>query len=391
MIDLNLLTYMNDEVRRTPTQFHRYMYSRIPWEDRMIGLVGPRGVGKSTMVKQYMMKQPDYDKWLYISADHTYFTTHTLEEVARQWVMEGGRHIIIDEIHKYPGWSRELKQIYDSLSTLQTIFTGSSVLDIHKGVADLSRRVLMFSMQGLSFREYLSMTHGIDFPVYSLNEIINHRVEVPLDFHPLPLFREYLQKGYYPFSSLPGYDIRLQQIMAQTIEVDIPQYAGMNVATSRKLRRLLSVLSQSAPYKPNMSNLCVELSVSKNDLPDYLVYLEMAGMIGQLRDDTGGFRGLGKVEKIYIDNPNLMIALGSDKANVGNIRETFFYNQMRVKNDLVSSKITDFRIGDTIFEVGGAKKGKKQLAGNPNGVVVRDDIEYGAGEIVPLWTFGLNY
>lgn len=391
MIDLNLLTYMNEEVRRTPLEFHRYMYDKIPWEDRLIGLVGPRGVGKSTMVKQFMIEQPDRDKWLYVSADHTYFLENSLVDVARHWVMEGGRHFIIDEIHKYPGWSRELKQIYDSMPTLQVIFTGSSVLDIHKGVTDLSRRALMFSMQGLSFREYLSLRHNVDLPVYSLEDILNSRVNLPLDFHPLPLFREYLQTGYYPFSHLPGYDIRLQQVMAQTIEVDIPQYAGMKVSTSRKLRRLLAVLSQSAPYKPNMSNLCVELSVSKNDLPDYLLFLEMAGMIGQLRDDTGGLRGLGKVEKIYIDNPNLMFALKSDLANKGNLRETFFYNQMRVNNDLLSSKITDFRIGDAIFEVGGAKKGKKQLAGNPNGIVVRDDIEVGAPAIVPLWHFGLNY
>ncbi len=391
MIDLNLVTYMEDALRRTPTGVHRYMYSRILWNDRMIGIVGPRGVGKSTMVKQYMLKQSDRDKWLYVSADHSYFSNHSIAEIARQWVMEGGTHLIVDEIHKYAGWSKELKQIYDSLSTLQIIFTGSSILDINHGAADLSRRTLMFSMQGLSFREYLSMFHNIEVPVYSLSEILDHKVDIPLDFHPIPYFREYLRKGYYPFSNLPGYDIRLQQTMNLTMEVDIPQYAGMNVATSRKLRRLLSILAKSAPYKPNMSNLCTELSVSKNDLPNYLVYLEMAGMIGQLRDEAGGLRGLGKVEKIFIDNTNLMYALGSDSANIGNIRETFFYNQMRVNNELVSSKITDFKIDDKIFEVGGAKKGSRQLEGDPTGIVVRDDIEYGHGQFIPLWHFGLNY
>lgn len=391
MIDLNLVTYMEDELRRTPTKFHRYMYPRIIWDDRMVGIVGPRGVGKSTMVKQRLLDQPDRDKWLYVSADHSYFADHTIAGIAQEWVKEGGQHLIIDEIHKYPGWSRDLKQIYDSLPTLQTIFTGSSVLDINKGAADLSRRALMFFMQGLSFREYLQMSHEMEMPAYSLDEILNHEVKLPLDFHPLPLFREYLRKGYYPYSNLPGYDIRLQQTISLTLDVDIPQYARMNVATSRKLRRLLSLLAQSAPYKPNMSNLSTELSVSKNDLPNYLVYLEMAGMIGQLRDETGGFRGLGKVEKIFIDNPNLMYALGSDMTNVGNLRETFFYNQMRVNNDVMSAKSTDFRIGDTIFEVGGAKKGVRQLEGNPNGIVVRDDIEYGHGQFIPLWHFGLNY
>ena len=391
MTDFNLITYMNEELRRTPTAFRRYMYDRILWEDRMIGLVGPRGVGKSTMVKQHILLQPDREQWLYVSADNSYFYNHTLIDLADEWVKENGRHLIIDEVHKYKGWSRELKQIYDTHPELQVIFTGSSVLDIHQGVADLSRRVLMFHMQGLSFREYLKMSKEVDFPVYSLEDILHHKVELPLDFHPLPLFREYLAKGYYPFSHLPGYELRLQQVMTQTLEVDIPQYAGMNVSTSRKLARLLAILSESAPYKPNMGNLTVELSVSKNDLPDYLVYLEKAGLIAQLRDDTGGLRGLGKVEKIFIDNTNLMYALKGKNTNIGSVRETFFYNQMRVNNDVIAAKNTDFRIDGHIFEVGGAKKGQKQLENDPNGIVVRDDIEFGHANIIPLWHFGLNY
>lgn len=390
-MDLKLITYMKEELRRTPMNFKRYMYDRIIWHDRMVGLVGARGVGKSTMVKQYLLSQSNQSEWLYVSADNSYFFNHSLVELAGEWIQNNGKHLIIDEIHKYAGWSRELKEIYDTHSDLQVIFTGSSILDIYQGAADLSRRVLLFQMQGLSFREYLMMQKGISFPVYSLSDILNHKVEVPVDFHPLPYFKEYLRCGYYPFSTEPGYDIRLQQIMMQTIEVDIPQYAGMNVSTSRKLARLLAILSESAPYKPNMKSLSVELSVSKNDLPNYLVYLEKAGMIALLRDETGGLRGLGKVEKIYIDNANLMYALQSDSTNIGSVRETFFYNQMRVNNDVVSSKVTDFRIGENIFEVGGATKGRRQLEGNPHGIVVRDDIEYGYSNIVPLWQFGLNY
>lgn len=382
---------MKEELRRTPTSFLRYMYNRILWQARMIGLVGPRGVGKSTMVKQHILRQPDRERWLYISADNLYFYNHTLTGLADEWVKENGEHLIIDEVHKYKGWSRELKQIYDTHPELQIIFTGSSILDIHQGAADLSRRALVFQMQGLSFREYLKMSKDIELPTYSLEEILNQKVELPLDFHPLPYFREYLSKGYYPFSEQPGYELLLQQIMNQTLEVDIPQYAGMNVSTSRKLARLLAILSESAPYKPNMSNLTVELKVSKNDLPDYLVYLEKAGMISQLRDETGGFRGLGKVEKIFIDNTNLMYALKGSRANIGSVRETFFYNQMRVNNEVVSAKHTDFRIGDSIFEVGGAKKGSRQLEGDPKGFVVRDDIEFGHSNIIPLWQFGLNY
>lgn len=391
MIDLQLIDFMREELAHTPREFHRYMYDRILWEDRMIGIVGPRGVGKSTMVKQYLLSRPDPERWLYVTADHSWFATHTLTELADDLIKDGGLHLIIDEVHKYDGWSRELKQIYDTHATLQVIFTGSSVLDIYHGAADLSRRALMFHMYGLSFREYLSMFKGINLPVYNLNEIIENKVELPTDYHPLPDFREYLRKGYYPFSSLPGYDIRLQQIMQQTLEVDIPQYAGMNAATAKKLRRLLGLLSESAPYKPNMTSLGQELRVSKNDLPNYLAYLEKGGMIGLLRDETGGMRGLGKVEKVYVDNPNLMYALQGESTDIGNVRETFFYNQMRVNNEIVSSKITDFRIGEHIFEIGGSKKGKRQLEGDPKGIVVRDDIEYGHAPFIPLWHFGLNY
>lgn len=382
---------MEEELRRTPLEFHRYMYDRVIWEDRMIGIIGPRGVGKSTMVKQFILSHPDRQDWLYVSADHTYFSSSTLTDLADEFVKEGGRYLVIDEIHKYHGWSRELKQIYDSHAGLNVIFTGSSILDIKKGSADLSRRVLIFEMQGLSFREYLKLFKNIDLPVYTLDEILAHKVTLPSDIHPLPLFREYLIRGYYPFCSLPGYDIRLQQVIAQTMEVDIPQFAGMNVSTARKLRKMLDIISKMAPFKPSFMNLATELKVSKNDVPDYMLYLEQAGMIGQLRDDTGGIRGLGKVEKVYIDNPNLMNVLAGDEPNKGNMRETFFFNQMRVSNDVISSRISDFRIGDITFEVGGAKKGKKQLAGAETGIVVRDDIEYGYHEFVPLWQFGLNY
>lgn len=382
---------MEEELRRTPLEFHRYMYDRVIWEDRMIGIIGPRGVGKSTMVKQFILSHPDRQDWLYVSADHTYFSSSTLTDLADEFVKEGGRYLVIDEIHKYHGWSRELKQIYDSHAGLNVIFTGSSILDIKKGSADLSRRVLIFEMQGLSFREYLKLFKNIDLPVYALDEILAHKVTLPSDIHPLPLFREYLTRGYYPFCSLPGYDIRLQQVIAQTMEVDIPQFAGMNVSTARKLRKMLDIISKMAPFKPSFMNLATELKVSKNDVPDYMLYLEQAGMIGQLRDDTGGIRGLGKVEKVYIDNPNLMNVLAGDEPNKGNMRETFFFNQMRVSNDVISSRISDFQIGDITFEVGGAKKGKKQLAGAETGIVVRDDIEYGYHEFVPLWQFGLNY
>lgn len=391
MIDDSLYAYMNEMLRQTPVSFHRYMYNRINWDDRLVGITGPRGIGKSTLVLQHILQHANRDTHLYVSADHTHFSTHSLAGLADAFVKEGGTHLYIDEIHKYKGWSRELKQIYDVHPDLHTVFTGSSVLDIRKGEADLSRRALIYHMQGLSFREYLGLFHRMDVPAYTLDEILAHKVNLPELPHPLPLFRDYLRKGYYPFSADSGFELRMEQVISQTVESDIPQYADMKASTARKLKQMLLIVSRLAPYKPSIENLAVEIGVSKNNVPDYLVYLERAGMVGQLRDDTGGLRGLGKVEKIYIDNPNLMSVLAGGKPDTGNLRETFFYNQMRVENEIRASRKSDFVIGDHTFEIGGPKKGKKQLEQVPGGIIVKDDLEYGHGITVPLWQFGLNY
>ena len=391
MIDNSLYEYMDTMLKQAPAGMKRYIYDDIAWDARMVGIVGPRGVGKSTMILQYILAHQDRSKMLYVSADTVYFSSHSIIETADAFVKEGGEHLFIDEIHKYKNWSKELKQLYDVHPKLRITFTGSSVLDIYKGEADLSRRALIYTMQGLSFREYLELFHGISSRAYSLEEILNHQVSVSELEHPLPLFRDYLKRGYYPFANEIGFEYRMQQVIGQTTETDIPQYADMKASTARKLKQMLSVISSLAPYKPNADNLARELSVSKNNVPDYLVYLEMAEMIGQLRDDTGGLRGLGKVEKVYIDNPTLMTVLAGGNPDIGNMRETFFYNQMRVNNDIISSRESDFRIGKYTFEVGGKKKGKKQIEDIPNGIIVRDEIEVGHGIIVPLWMFGMNY
>ena len=391
MIDTMLSDYMQEQLKLVSTGFLRYKYHSIDWSLRMIGLVGPRGVGKSTLVLQHILKEKENQNALYISADRSYFAQHTLTEVASEFVKEGGTHLYIDEIHKYPQWSVELKEIYDGHPSLHVMFTGSSVLDLLRGQADLSRRAVMYTMQGLSFREYLELFHGIKFPVYSLDEIIYNKVDDSVLLHPLPLFRQYLRDGYYPFSKEGGFLSRLDQIVVQTLESDIPQFASMSVSTGRKLRRLMAIVAQSAPFKPDYSGIANALGVSRNVLPDYFLYMERAGMVGQLRDETGGLRSLGKVEKVFVDNPNLMFLLGKENANTGNIRETFFYNQTREVCDVISSKVSDFVIGDYTFEVGGKSKGKKQIKDVPNGYVVKDDIEYGFGRTLPLWTFGLMY
>lgn len=390
-MDIILTAYMEGQLQQTLSPFHRYMYSQISWQSRMFGLVGPRGVGKSTMILQYIKEHREEKNMFYVSADHLYFSSHTLVELVDDFAREGGEQIFIDEIHKYENWSRELKQIYDSHPNVKIGFTGSSVLDIYKGSADLSRRAPIFMMQGLSFREYLMLFHQIDVPVYSFKDILEQKSKLPTVAHPLPLFRDYLKRGYYPFSGEGDFELRLRQVVNQSMEVDIPLYANMNASTGRKLKKLLAVIAQSVPFKPVMDSIATVVGVSRNVLPDYFLYMEQAGMIVQLRDDTGGIRGVGKVEKVYLDNPSLAYLLGGEAADIGNIRETFFYNQMRVTKDVISSRISDFEIEGKTFEVGGKRKGKKQITDAEEGYVVKDDIEFGSGNIIPLWTFGLTY
>lgn len=390
-MDISLIEFMESQLKQTTSTFHRYMYDQISWESRMFGLVGPRGVGKSTMILQYIKEHRDFRHILYIGADHLYFSSHTLVETVDEFAKEGGEQIFIDEIHKYENWSRELKQIYDSHPDVKVGFTGSSVLDIYKGFSDLSRRAPIFMMQGLSFREYLKLFHNIEVSVYTLEDILELKAVLTDVNHPLPLFRDYLKRGYYPFSGESDFEIRLRQVINQTMEVDIPQFANMNASTGRKLKKLLAVIAQSVPFKPVMDSLATVVGVSRNVLPDYFLYMEQAGMIGQLRDDTGGIRGVGKVEKVYLDNTNMAYLLGSKTTDVGNIRETFFYNQMRVVSDVISSRISDFEIDGKTFEVGGKNKGKKQITDAKEGYVLKDDIEYGSDNIIPLWAFGLMY
>lgn len=343
------------------------------------------------MLRQYILQHKNDDKFLYVSADHIYFSDHSLATLADDFVLEGGTHLVIDEIHKYKGWSRELKQIYDIYPALKVTFSGSSVLDILKGEADLSRRAVVVTMQGMSFREYLEFDHNIRLPRMSIEQILDHTLRIDPGFHPMSYFRDYLSSGYYPFHKIDNFDVRMQQIVSQTTESDIPLFAGMNAATGRKLKQMLYVISRLAPYKPNFENLSTELGVSKNNVPDYLAYLEKGGMIGMLRDDTPGMRSVGKVEKVYIDNPTLMTVLADNVPDIGNLKETFFYNQTRVVLPVSSSKESDFRIYTHTFEVGGAGKGKRQLAGVSDGWVVRDNIETGFDRFLPLWEFGLLY
>ncbi len=378
-------------LQNTPTDFKRYLYEKVSWDSRMIGIIGARGVGKTTMILQHIKEDLDNKKALYVSADDMYFGNNRLVDLADDFYKNAGEYLFIDEIHKYTDWSRELKNIYDSFPALKVVFTGSSVLDILKGSADLSRRAIIYKLQGLSFREYLKFFHDYDTEVYSLQQIIANEVKLTNIQHPLPLFNDYLKRGYYPFGTESEMNLRLGQIIVQTLETDIPQYANLNVGTSRKLKRLLSIIAESVPFKPNFSKIAEIINVSRNSLDDYFSYMEKAGLIGQLRNETSGIRGLGKVDKVYLDNTNIIFNLVGDKSNTGNIRETFFYNQMRVMNDVISSKQADFVIDNYTFEVGGKNKQQKQIEKDDKSFVVKDDIEFGYLNVIPLWAFGFNY
>lgn len=378
-------------LQNTTTDFKRYLYNNVSWESRMIGIVGARGVGKTTMILQYIKQNLNSKNALYVSADDMYFGENRLIDLADEFYKHAGEYLFIDEIHKYKNWSRELKNIYDSFPGLKVVFIGSSVLDILKGSADLSRRAIIYTMQGLSFREYLVFFHNYDIEVHSLQQIIKNEVKLDNIQHPIPLFKDYLKRGYYPFGVESEFNIRLGQIIVQTLETDIPQYANLNVGTSRKLKRLLSIIAESVPFKPNFTKIAAIINVSRNSLDNYFLYMEQAGVIGQLRNETGGIRSLGKVDKVYLDNTNIIYNLVGDQSNVGNIRETFFFNQMRVNNEVVSSKTADFVVDSFTFEVGGGNKQKKQIENDGKSFVVRDDIEFGYQNIIPLWAFGLNY
>lgn len=381
----------NRKLSETPLDLIRYKYQDIKWDGRALGLVGPRGVGKSTMLLQHIKMHLQPQHTLYVSADHLYFASHTLVDLADRFYKMGGKHLFIDEIHKYEGWSVEIKQIYDSYADLQIVISGSSILEITKGMSDLSRRIPIYEMQGLSFREYLHLFHGIKMDAIRLDALLQHQYAIPNVSHPLPLFQDYLKRGYYPFGRDAAYDIELMQVIVQTMEGDIPQYLEANVSVGRKLKQLLMVVAESVPFKPVMQKLADVTGISRNYIQNYLMYMERAGMIAQLRDAVGGIRGLGKTEKIYLDNTNLIYVLAPKRADIGNVRETFFMNQMRVVDDVMCSPVSDFQVNDMTFEIGGRNKGQKQIASVEKGYIVKDDIETGYANILPLWAFGLLY
>lgn len=379
---------------RTDTTFLRYLYSRIDWNSRLIVIDGARGVGKTTMILQRIRLSGEAGTSLYVDAGHSYFSSNSLYEFAETFYRNGGKCIYIDEVHKYETWSREVKMMYDYLPELKIVLTGSSLLSIRKGVdADLSRRAIEYTLHGLSFREFLFLSEGISVPCFSLDDIVAGKVDISeaVKF-PVSLFHKFLEMGDYPFFSIDNYQIRLNNVVNQTLEVDIPQYARMNASATVKLKKLLNIISRSVPFKPNFSEIARTLEVDRATAATYMTYMEKSGLIRQLHTADTGMKILEKVDKVYLANTSLMYALADNAPETGSVRETFFFAQTSVCNPVASADANgDFRIGDYTFEVGGRSKKQKQIKDIPDSFAVKDDIDFPGYRTLPLWNFGLMY
>lgn len=394
-----LIQYQDNLLRSVDNSFRRYLHQNINWNQRMIGIKGPRGAGKTTLMLQYLKfdLKDVASKALYVTADHTWFYNHTLLDTAMDWFKQGGRVLFIDEVHKYPQWSRELKNIYDGLPEMRVIFSASSALDIYRGEADLSRRVISYTLAGLSFREYLAFTANIIFDPVSLNDIqSDHRalsMQVLEKVQPLPAFSKYLMNGYLPIiaEGENEYLSRLEQVINAIVDTDLAYIAAYNAGTAVKVKRLLGVIAESAPFKPNMSALARKMEINRESLYDYVYQLNDARLLNILSAEGKGVSRLQKPDKIFLENTNLAYAMNTNP-DKGNVRETFLLNQFINKGLEVHAPAEgDFLVSGLNIEVGGKSKSAKQVKNTESFIVAADDIETGFGTKVPLWLFGFLY
>jgi predicted AAA+ superfamily ATPase len=376
----------------------RNFISTIDWTNRFIGIKGSRGVGKTTLLLQYIRLHFKADNSvLYISLDHLFFLENKLYDLAAVFYKKGGVFLAIDEVHKYKNWAIELKNIYDDMPDLRVVFTGSSLLHLNKSKADLSRRIVMYSMPGLSFREFLRFETAIEFNSFTLDQLLKDHIEIAIHIRqrikPLKYFDDYLNFGYYPYyiENRRSFHQKLSEIILTVLEVDIPQYAFIQTSNIEYLKKLLAIISNSVPFKPNMNSLSERTGISLNTMKLYLKLLNDAELLQLLYVENKGINSLNKPEKIYLNNSNLMNNL-SVNANIGNNRETFFFNQVSKQNKVKASKNADFYVNDTYsFEIGGRSKSNKQIKNLQNAFVVKDDIEIGSENVIPLWMFGFLY
>jgi len=320
------------ELRKTDLSFQRYLIDDIDWEGRLSAITGARGTGKTTMILQHIKRTfgNSPKEALYVSADNIWFSGNRLFDLANDFEKQGGKYLFIDEVHKYENWSQEIKNIYDSFSDLKVVITGSSMLEIYKGNADLSRRAVHYALYGMSFREFLKYDQNIDFEKFTLDEILQNHVEIAGIFNekirPLPLFDTYLKQGYYPYykSDKRFYLSKLANTVNLILETDLPSVEKIEMYSIRKIKKLLWIISQSVPFTPKITDLAKDLEVSRNSLLNYLTILERGGLINLLQSSTKNISLLAKPEKIYLNNTNLIFAFEANRPDIGNLRETFF-------------------------------------------------------------------
>lgn len=383
-----------------PTTFVRSIMEDIHWDARLIGIKGARGVGKTTLLLQYIkLKLCNHvEQTLYLSLDTVWFTGQSLVDLIDEFVRKGGKYLFLDEIHKYPDWSRVLKSTYDDYPQLHIVFTGSSALEILNARADLSRRAVVYTMQGFSFREYLSMESGLAFEVIPFDKLVADHVvysrKIVETIKPFKYFDEYLLMGYYPFylEQPELYDQKLKEVINMILEIELPMLRFIDPAYVPKLKQLLTIIAESVPFIPNASKISEKININRTTLLNYLHYLDEIGLTINLFKDARGISKLQKPNKIYLENTNLMYTLSQSEVNKGNIRETFFANQVRYKHQLTYTNQGDFKVDNQyIFEIGGKNKTPKQIRNIPNAYIASDDIEYGFQQKIPLWLFGFLY
>lgn len=394
-----LFDYQENILSSTGELKDRYLETTIDWSNRLIAIKGARGCGKTSMlIKRIRSAHRNDPSVLYVTLDHLYFTSHTLPDLADSFQKKGGRILFLDEVHKYPNWSQEIKNIYDTFRNLSVIFTSSSILDILKGRADLSRRAVIFDLHGLSFREYIEFQTGIRLKSYSLEDLLSHHQEISREINtrikPFMHFGNYLQHGYYPFyrEGINVYPSKLMNVINLTLESDLPLLKNVDPKYIPRLKKLLYLLAISAPVQPNISKLSQLLETSRNTVQLYLEYLHEARLLNLSRSARSGYAVMAKPEKIFLQNTNLSYILSEKKPNLGNLRETFFYNQLEVSHEVRSPAAGDFFVDEKYtFEIGGKSKKHDQIKGVKESFIVADDIEFGYKNRIPLWLMGFLY
>ncbi len=379
--------------------FRRRYIDIIDWNERLIGLKGSRGVGKTTLMLQHIKEQFGTDpKALYVSMDNLSLRGTTITEIAAYHHKSGGTHLFIDEIHKEGDWAIHIKNIYDFYQDLCIVFSGSSLLRIYNAHIDLSRRAIAYNIPGLSLREYINIEAGTTYDAILLEDMMEGHVAIAAsickEIKILPLFKQYLEHGYYPFylESKKSYSIKMDQIINTIVEVDLPTVLKINTQQMSKIKKLIFYLAIEVPFQPNISKLAASIEVPRNTLYEYLYYLDQAKILHLLQAEGKSYSLLSKPEKIYLHNTNIHLSLAPAQANIGTLREVFFLNQVSEKYKVHASKSGDFLVsGKYTVEVGGIHKSFKQIANIPNSFLAVDDDLTGVKSKVPLWMFGFLY